>query len=404
MSDIYIPQDSSLIEVPSFGLQPGMYVAELDRPWLETPFAMQGFLVQDQSDIDYVAKHCTYVYVDPNRKVPLSDLQKHIENSRKLAPKEKVSIKAEFNRAKVEFESAAQAMEKVFQKLEKNNAVDVAVMQKVVTPLIDSVFRNREALAALVRLKDKGTYIFHHSLATAVWAAVLGRHLGIDRMTLEELALGASIMDVGMSEIPDELLQKQGPLEPHEIVEIRAHVSNSLKIVHKSGVSKKVLNLVACHHERHDGSGYPQGLSGSEIPPLARIAGLADTYDAMITKRPYAEPRSSFDAIQELSDMKDQAFQGSLVEHFIQTIGMFPTGSVVELNTGEVGVVVEQNPIRRLKPKIVVILDENKQRRDKLALVDLTDVNGRDSNQPSLWIRNELSVGAYGIEPDDYFI
>lgn len=401
MEDVYVPQDQNLIEVPAFGLQPGMYVAELDRPWLETPFAMQGFVVQDHSDVEYVAKHCTYVYVDPNRKVPLADLQKHVEKKR---VKEKVSIKAEFSRAKVEYESAAVALERVFADIQANKKVDVAAMQKIVSPLIDSVFRNREALAALVRLKDKGDYVFHHSLATAVWSAVLGRHLGIDRATLEELALGASIMDVGMSEVPDELLNKTTALEPHEIVEIRAHVSNSLRIVHKSGMSTKVLNLVACHHERHDGTGYPQGLKGNEIPPLARIAGLADTYDAMITQRPYAMPRSSFDAIQELVDMKDRIFQGTLVEHFVQTVGMFPTGSVVELNTGEVGVVVEQNPIRRLKPKVVLILDHDKARRDKLALIDLAQSSSHETSSPSLWIRTELSAGAYGIEPDDYFI
>ena len=401
MEQIYVPEDPNLVEVPVFSLEVGMFVAELDRPWLETPFAMQGFVVKDDADIEYISKHCTYVYVDPEKREGFG-----IKMPRQVkAVKEQSTLKAEFSRAKVEFESASQAMERVFAQIEQNQKVDIPTMQKVVRPLIDSVFRNREALAALVRLKDKGDYMFQHSLATAVWAAVLGRHMGLERAALEDLALGVSVMDVGMTDVPDEILNKKGPLEPHEIVEMRAHVSNSLKLVHNNGLTNRVMNLVACHHERFDGSGYPQRLKGNEIPPLARIAGIVDTYDAMLTPRPHSRARSSFEAIQELADMKDRGFQGSLVEQFIQTVGMFPTGSIVELNTGAVGVVVEQNPARRLKPKVVLILDENKQRYNKLSLIDLSAVASWTKLQlPEMWIVQEHSRGSFDIQPDDYFI
>ncbi len=402
MTKLHIPDDPNLVEVPVYGLEPGMFVAELDRPWLETPFAMQGFVVQDEADIDYVAKHCSYVYVDPYRKVGSIGLLRR-KNSEPV--KDKVSVRAEFSRAKVEFQSATVAMEKVFNQIQLNKRVDVEAMHMVISPLIDSVFRNREALAALVRMKNKGEYLFHHSLSTSVWAAVLGRHLGLDRTALEQLALGASIMDVGMAEVPDRVVAKSGPLTPQETAEVQQHVKHSLRIVQASeNVSNKVLNLIACHHERHDGSGYPQGLKGAEIPPLARIAALVDSYDAMITERPHARARSSFEAIQELSDQKDQSFQASLVEHFVQTVGMFPTGAVVELNSGEVGVVVEQNPTRRLRPKVVLILNEHKQRLPKLKLIDLAANAEGHGRPPGRWIAAELGVGAHGIKPDDYFL
>ena len=140
-----------------------------------------------------------------------------------------------------------------------------------------------------------------------------------------------------------------------------------------------------------------------DIPLFARIVGLVDSYDAMISTRPHVGARSSFEAIQELADLKGGLFQAELVEQFMQAIGLFPTGSVIELNTGEVGVVVAQNALRRLRPKVVVILDQDKQRHAKLVVVDLGKY-GSENAGSDLWINRELEVGAYGIRPDEYFL
>ncbi len=401
-SQIYPPSDSNLVEVPVFGLRPGMFVAELDRPWLETPFATQGFVVGDQDDVDYIAKHCAYVYIDPKQAVRAESLS---AKRFQAVEGDRVGIKQEISRAQVDFESASLAMERVFTQIVGNRRVNVAAIKAAIDPLIDSVMRNREALAALIRMKKKGGYLYQHSLSTAVWAAILGRHLGLERDDLCELALGASMMDVGMSSIPDTVLNKRTHLSDAERQSIRGHVKLSLKLVKASGdVSKKVLNLIACHHERADGSGYPRGLKCNETPLFAQIAGLVDTYDAMITERPHAPARSSFEAVQELSDMQGGLFHGALVEQFVQTIGMFPTGSIVELNTGEVGVVVKQNSTRRLRPKLVLIMDEQKQRRAQLRVIDLSRYVNVEEGTPTLWIARELESGAYGIKSDEYFL
>lgn len=404
MNELISPSNVHLIEVPVTGLLPGMFVAELDRPWLETPFAMQGFVIRDASDAAYVGKHCNYVYVDPLKRVAVKQLG--TAGSRKPLKPDPVTLKAEFDRAQVDFESASEVMSGVFAKIKSKRHFDLGVLKSAINPLIDSVFRNRDALAALIRMKAKGDYFYSHSLSTAVWAIILGRHLGLDKHTLRQLALGASIMDVGMADLPDELISRPGPLDAHEFDQVKRHVAASLKILQGSGeVSKKVLNVIACHHERHDGSGYPQGLVGSAIPPLARIAGLVDAYDAMLTKRQYSPARSSFDAIQELADMKGILFQGSVVEHFIQAVGMFPTGSIVELNTGVVGVVVQQNAMRRLRPKIVLILDEHKRKFSELTVLDLSNYTGsQEGDHATLWIAKELESGIYGIAPNDYFL
>ncbi|NKC02077.1 MAG: DUF3391 domain-containing protein [Pseudomonadales bacterium] len=384
---------SNLIEVPVLGLQPGMYVSQLDRPWLETPFATQGFLIRDTADAEYVAQHCSYVYIDP-KQAKVVDL-----NQKRFTRPDKISIKQEFTRAKVEFENASQAMEKVFAEIKSHRRLDIKAVRVAISPLIDSVFRNKDALAALTRLKDKGDYLFQHSLSTAVWSAVLGRHLGMERDELLELALGTSIMDVGMSTLPDNLLSKEGPLSTRELNLIQSHVGKSLSLA-ADGLSKRTLNILACHHERNDGSGYPHGLVGTQIPLFARIAGLVDAYDAMITQRPHAQARSSFEAVQELVDMKDTLFQGSLVEQFVQTVGMFPTGAIVELNTGEVGIVVRQNETRRLRPVVVLILNSEQQRRTDMPTIYFS----KYTNTPTTWIVRELRAGAYGITPHDYFV
>jgi HD-GYP domain-containing protein (c-di-GMP phosphodiesterase class II) len=164
----------------------------------------------------------------------------------------------------------------------------------------------------------------------------------------------------------------------------------------------EILAIIENHHERMDGSGYPRGIRGATIPLLARIAGLVDTYDAMITPRPYARARTSHEATQELLDCQGVLFQESLVEQFVQAIGLFPTGTLIELNTGEVGIVVTQNDTRRLKPEVVIVLDADKEKLEKLKIVDLA--NQRVSTQGERWISRELLPGTYGVSSEEYFI
>ncbi|MCB1683942.1 MAG: HD-GYP domain-containing protein [Pseudomonadales bacterium] len=394
---------SNLLEVPAGNLQPGMYVAELDRPWLDTPFAVQGFYIRDRSDVDVVAKHCAYVFVDPRRHN--RDFQKAASDSgTKAARKDATSLKREIPMAKMQLESASEAMRKVFEKLRSGRHLDLKVMQQVIDPLVSSVLRNSEALAALVRMKAKGDYLFNHSIANAVWSSVLGRQLGLGRDQLKRLALGAAVVDIGMTRLDDSMTSSTAEFTVAQRELVRGHVQMGVDILSRTeGTHSDVKAIVLAHHERFDGSGYPAGVSGMDIPLFARIVGLVDSYDAMISTRPHVGARSSFEAIQELADLKGGLFQAELVEQFMQAIGLFPTGSVIELNTGEVGVVVAQNALRRLRPKVVVILDQDKQRHAKLVVVDLGKY-GSENAGSDLWINRELEVGAYGIRPDEYFL
>jgi len=398
------PDTLNLLEVPVGDLKPGMYVAALDRPWLGTPFLMQGFVVRDQAEIDSVAEHAAIVYVDPGRQ----SREKYPEakpQARKPKYREQTSLKQEYKAAQVDLTSASKTIENVFAQLKNGGKIDVGAVQTAINPLIDSVLRNSEAMASLVRMRLKGDYLYNHSLTVSVWAAIFGRYLGFDRTRLTSLALGGALIDTGMATVPDEIILATGPLTPDQMTVVRKHVDDGVAHLRKSHqVDQDVIGMVATHHERHDGSGYPRGLEGVDIPVFGRIAGMIDSYDAMITTRPHAKPRSSFQAMREIANLKNKKFQGELVEQFMQAIGLFPTGSVVELNSGEIGVVVQQNTTRRLRPKVIVVLDAEGDKQENLVVLDLSKYDKEGNSESDLWIAHELQPGAHGIQPNEYFL
>jgi HD-GYP domain-containing protein (c-di-GMP phosphodiesterase class II) len=391
-----------LVKVPTMNLEPGMFVAELDRPWLETPFALQGFVVRDTSEILYVSDYVDHVYVDAEYKGRPMALSLAVAPTAQ-DPRARLELNEDFQRAKVCFDSATDTLDKVFESMRSGRQGDMTAVQEAVNPLIEGVFRNQEAVAALVRLKDSSDYRYHHGISMAVWAAIIGRHIGLHRDELEKLAVGCAMCDVGMTQLPQELLDQAENLTEQQLQIVRAHPTMGAELVAESkDVDFEVLAIIENHHERMDGSGYPRGIEGAAIPLLARIAGLVDTYDAMITARPYASSRTSHEATQELLDCKGTLFQEALVEQFVQAIGLFPTGTLVELNTGEVAIVVTQNETRRLKPELVIVLNASKERMENLKLVDLA--NQSIAAEGERWITRELLPGTHGISSEEYFI
>lgn len=210
-------------------------------------------------------------------------------------------------------------------------------------------------------------------------------------------------MRCGHDPAPPELLDNPTALTDTQRRIIRAHPKMGAELVAKNKqVNFEVVAIIENHHERMDGSGYPRGMEGATIPVLARIAGLVDAYDAMITPRPYAPARTSHEAVQELIDGKGTLFQEALVEQFIQAIGLFPTGTLVELNTGEVGIVTRQNETRRLKPELIVVLDGEKSQLAAPVILDLANQNAVPGGER--WIVRELLPGSFGLDSEEYFI
>ena len=391
-----------LVKVSATSLQPGMFVAELDRPWLETPFTLQGFVVRDPAEAIYVSKFVDHVFVDAEYKAQREFLKLDTAPTHSV-PRERLEMRADMREARVCFDNAADTLDKVFDSLRAGRSTELTAVQECIGPLIESVFKNQEAVGALLRLKESGDYRFEHGVSMAAWASILGRQIGLHRDELETLAVGCAMCDVGMTQLPAEILGQSHQLTEGQQRIIRAHPTMGAELVNESqNVNFEVLGIIENHHERLDGSGYPRGLEGAAIPLLARIAGLVDAYDAMITPRPWAPARTSHEAAQELLDAKGSKFQDALVEQFIQAIGLFPTGTLVELNTGEVAIVTRQNDTRRLKPEIVVVLDQKKQRKDQLAIIDLCKQD--DPRGIERWITRELVPGSHGVNSEEYYL
>jgi HD-GYP domain-containing protein (c-di-GMP phosphodiesterase class II) len=436
------------LRIETANLECGMYVAQLDRPWLETPFLLQGFEIRNDQDLRQLRHYCNHVYVDATRgslpKDKVLDARRKEEHYAKAlaAPATRlqharapgvarrlfdavtrldrtgtiaslikgrhyrnvVPTRHEAPRAAQAYDQAAAILATSVDKMNEGGGLDAVQLRQAVAPLVDSILRNQDAMAWLVTLRKRDLTASHRSIGSAVWAAILGRHLGFERAALDTLALGGMLLDIGNTKIPRDMLMKAGPLDDVERSIVRKHVAAGIKLVRGTpGLNTDAIAMIQHHHERHDGSGYPKGLKGDDVPVFGRIAGLVDCFDAMTTKRPYAQARSAYDAIRELNSLAGTAFQKELVEQFVQALGMFPTGSLVELNTGEVAVVVEQNHVRRLRPRLMLLLDAGKRPLGRHASLDLRARPATDGDDEGCWIQHGLEPGAYGLDPKDYF-
>ena len=387
---------SNLVETPVGMIKVGMYVAEIDRPWLETPFATQGFAVTSEEDIDFIAEHCQYVYIDPQLTKHQSITKKRFQTK---ATSSASRLRKEIRATREDLNKATVAMDKVFKDLRNKQSLKADHVEDAVRPLVENVLKRGEALAALMRMRAKSDYLMNHAMAVTIWATMVGRHMSYTREELTVLAMGATLADAGMANLPSHILAKAEPLTREEEQLIRSHVRSSVRLAEESGITDhRIIEIINAHHERHSGAGYPNHQSQKEIPINARIVGIADTYDAMTSKRPYREACSSFEAISQLNAAKDILFQSHLVDAFTQVIGIFPSGSLVELSSGEVAIVMTQNPHRRLQPEIMIILDSAKKPYPTFVSENLANPNS------NLSIKRELQPGSFGIEAENFFL
>ncbi len=395
----------------------GMYVAKLDRPWVGTPFPIQGFHVQSEDDIKKLALHCKHVYVDVAKsRIPVYPQLRSLDKGEDAAKGASVSLgkvrlavneeiyekkrplKQEINTAGKVHDDISRAVDQLMDKVAAGKPIVLKAAKKVTDRMVDSIARNPDAFIWIARIRKKDEYTYSHCVRATIWAVTFGRHLGLSRERLEHLALGVLFSEVGKTRLPDKILRKRGRLSNEEFEVMKKHVNYGVAILRETkGMHPEVLDVVAHHHERHNGSGYPRGLKGNQIPLLGKIAGIVDFYDAVTCPRQEEMALSPSEAMIKLHDLRDRDFQAELVDEFIQAIGIYPTGSLIELSTGEVGVITEQNVGRRLRPKVLLILDRHKQPLKKQREIDLQKVL-KDKEGHKLAIAACLPEGSYGID------
>lgn len=427
--------ETSEVKTSIDGLEIGMYVSRLDRPWIKTPFALQGLKIESKDDIEKLRAYCSYVYIDvekgpspdprfwilstkPKTATTLFDPEQEQEKPktitrtneftalRKTTYRVTSSMKTEVKAAKEACDKLGEGFTNLISDLSKGRDIDLDTVKSGITDMVESITRNPSALSWIVHLKKYDEYTYSRALGTSVWCATFGRHLGLEKSTITELALGGLLLDIGKTKIAKDLIYKLGDLNDDEEKQMHSHVDLGVKLLaHASSASQgaklsmDLLQMVATHHERFDGTGYPQQLSNEHIPLYGKIAGLVDSYDAMTSERPYADsgPRPPHEAIGELYELRDIQFQGELVEQFIQSVGLYPTGSLVELSTGEVGAVISVNGLRRLRPVVMLLLDKEKKPVSQFRHIDL-------SKTEKIKVRQGVSPDDFGINMKELFL
>ena len=266
--------------------------------------------------------------------------------------------------------------------ISNNKKLDMPSLKLAINPMVDSIIRNPDAFSWLTRMKSKDNYTYNHSVSSSVWAVAFGRHLGFPKKDLQSLAMGALLFDVGKMKLPDKLINNTRRFNQYEFKLVQRHVEYSVEIVSSiKGISDDVIEMIRSHHERHNGSGYPNGLSGNMISIYAKIAGIVDCYDAIISERPFATALSPHDAVKKLYEWRDIDFQAELVEQFIQVVGIYPVGTIVELSDGRVGVIVAQHRVWRLRPQVMLLLNQDKEPYTSFDIIDLfTETTDADGN------------------------
>lgn len=400
-------------------LKIGMYVSNLDRPWIDTPFLLEGFSIETEDDITTLARHCVYVYIDPERGVGADEyiedapprlktnayLERFLQdNKKKVEYKDVKTTKEELPEAQTAMEEASNQVAHIMDDVKEGKNLNIQAVRGVVQPILDSIIRNSEAYLWLSMMQKKSAYTYSHSVDNCALAIAFGRYMGLPKKDLQTLAIGLLMMDMGNVKIPEQILNKNGRLTEAEYSIVKKHVKHGVEILEKTeGMNEDIVNIALTHHERFDGSGYPNSLMGAHIPVYGRMAAIIDCYDAMTSKRPFSAAKSPYAALQNIYNWRGSAFQPELVEQFLQCMGVYPTGSIIEMTNGSVGIVLSQNLTQRMRPKIMLLLDEDKAHFAEYKTVNLAKAFEDPGGYP-LNILRGLDPGAFGIDPTEYYL
>lgn len=392
-------------------LKMGMYVNRLDRDWLGTPFPIQGFFINSPDDIEILRRYCQHVFIDVERRQTAAELQASAPvNSRVEGLRNKVryvdtaTFSDELPRAREANRNANAIASRIIADLRAGNKLSAERVQDAVGPIVESVLRNADAFFWIATLLKRDSYLYTHAVNCSAMVTALGRHMGFPEDVLMNLATGGLLLDVGMTEISEHVHNASEPLSEETFWAIKKHVNGSLRIMEEAGIhNSDVRDMIANHHERFDGSGYPNGLMGTRIPLFGRMAAVVDSFEAMTSQRAFQSATSRHEALQQIYRCHDTLYQRDIVEQFLQCMSIYPTGSLVELNTGEVGIVVAQNHARRLRPQVMLLLDRDKQPYARYPTVDLLSYNEKQPAQV-VDIVASPEPGAYGLDPTELYL
>ncbi len=366
------------VKVPADSLAIGMYICELDRPWAESPFLFQGFFLRNEADMEAVQQLCQFVYVDVSKQEKLeqeraSSRHKKPQNGlvidrpvKKIrfgkAPEKKVSIEKEIERASATYSKTSNLVKTMMDEVRLGNSIDSKAAKLAVSECVESVIANPDAMMWLTQLKKRDEYTSEHSLNVCLLAIAFGRHIGMPAQQLEQVGLCGMLHDMGKMLTPLDVLNKPGKLTEEEFLIMKKHPNDGREILMSSGgVFPGAIDVAYGHHEWLNGGGYPRKLKTDQITPYTKMVAIVDAYDAITSNRAYDDGRTHMEALKILTKQRGTHFDQDYTIQFVDCIGIFPPGCIVELSSGEVGIVTEVDFRHKLRPKVIILLDEEKQ-------------------------------------------
>jgi putative nucleotidyltransferase with HDIG domain len=400
-------------------LRLGMYLERFCGSWMEHPFWRNRFVITDPEDLAKI-RACAIreVWIDagkgldvaPEETVAEVDAEAEVASLEAAAAPAAVDVTPtdmadEIKRASKICAKAKEAVVSMFQEARMGKAIDAEQALSLVEEISSSVSRNPDALISLARLKTADDYTYMHSVAVCALMIALARQLGLDAAATREAGLAGLLHDLGKAMIPNEILNKPGKLTDAEFAIIKTHPAEGHKLLLEgSGVSAGMLDVCLHHHEKMDGSGYPEGLPGERISLLARMGAVCDVYDAITSNRPY---KNGWDPAESLKRMAEWAghFDPVVFQAFVKSLGIYPVGSFVALASGRLGVVIEQSPKSLLTPVVKVFFSARSQTYIPPEIIDLARPGCREKiagrEDPLKWGLRDIDRFWAGETPRD---
>jgi putative nucleotidyltransferase with HDIG domain len=375
-------------KVPADRLRTGMYVHDLNCSWMDHPFLRNQFMIEDAAMLRKIAEAgIGDVYIDTSRGVDVLDGRPGDDETGEPQPEMAApvglsepsnSLVADLQRAKKLHADANKLIGNLMHDIRLGQQIEVEQCEPVVEGILDSIFSRPDALLPLAQVKNRDEYTFQHSVAVAALAAAFGRTLDMSREVIKELAIGGLLHDVGKALIPDSVLNKPGKLTDDEFVLMKCHAIRGAELLKKTpGISEIAYSAAAQHHERFDGTGYPQGLKGDEISIYGQMLAIVDVYDAITSLRVYHKGMPPTEALRKMFQWSTCHFSPKLVQAFIKGIGIYPAGSLVRMESGRMGVVREVVSDKLLQPVVKVMYHAERRCYLPPEIVALAEANDK---------------------------
>ncbi|MBI5584286.1 MAG: HD-GYP domain-containing protein [Deltaproteobacteria bacterium] len=385
-----------LKKISTLEVKTGMFVAQLDRSWMETPFIFHKFQVKSVQQVDQLQTYCRFVYIDtekggdtdsdpPGPGLSKEPVLRVVEGERKSSPEGKpdsVPWQKELPVAREIHRETKKVVDNILEDVRLGKTIDTTAAKKSVENIVDSVMRNRDALVCLSQLKSRDEYTAFHSMNVCILSVAFGRTLNLPREDLQLLGVGGLLHDIGKMKVPLEILNKPDKLTEAEFEEVKNHVRYGEELLAQiSQIPAKVVKMVAQHHERYNGKGYLQGLQGEQLSLFGQISTIVDVYDAMTSDRVYRSGLLPNEALKKMFVWSATDFNQGLFERFVKSIGIYPVGSLVEINRSEIGIVIAANQENTVKPTVKLIKNRDGQIYRPALLIDTNAKDGRTGRE-----------------------